>query len=217
MLLAGVGIAFGVALLWAIIVQCLPKVAVWVAFILASVLLLVAAVLCFTQSGSTFSEDRGWVIFFGIIFVLFFILLVSYVCFHRKQVALCGCFMEVAADCLRQNLKAILHLLLFAALSFLFILLLIYEYLSFSSASEPTLKGLYYTVNCNGLLLFLLVMQGVWGFSFFRDASNSLFIKTTTLFLGSQMNGTSTRCTCSATLSSASSLKTWAVSSGDRF
>jgi hypothetical protein len=56
MLLVGVGIAFAVALLWSVFVHLLPKVAVWAAFILASLLLLAAAVLCFTGSGTHFSD-----------------------------------------------------------------------------------------------------------------------------------------------------------------
>ena len=93
---------------------------------------------------------------------------------------LCGCFLEVASDCLQENLKAILHLILFTALTVLFTALLIYEYLSFSSASPPTPNGLYLTSHCNGLLLFLLALQALWGFSFLRDASIFMIIETTT-------------------------------------
>jgi hypothetical protein len=86
----------------------------------------------------------------------------------------------VASDCLRANLSSILHLLLFTALTILFIVLLIYEYISFASASAPVLQGLYYSTSCNGFLLFLLVVQAVWGFSFLRDASKGLAMQATT-------------------------------------
>jgi hypothetical protein len=147
--------------------------------------------------------------------VLLFIMLVCYLFLHRKQVTLSGCFLDVASDCLQQNLKAVLHLLLFTALTVLFIVLLIFEYLSFSSASPPTPNGLYYTSHCSGFLLFLLAVQAVWGFSFLRDASTLTITQTTTWFLESPTNGTSTSCTCSATLSNDSSPKIWAASPGD--
>lgn len=55
MLLIGVGVVFGLALIWMIIVQCLPRAAVWLAFALAAVLLIVASVLCFLGANSHFS------------------------------------------------------------------------------------------------------------------------------------------------------------------
>jgi hypothetical protein len=144
MLLIGLAIAFGLAILWMAVVQFFPKAAVWVAFGLAVILLILASLACFLGANSHFSDSKGLAIFFGVLFFAFLVLLVFYVCMHRKQLEVCGCFLEVATDCLKDNLPALLYLLLFTALTFLFIVLLVFEYLSFASANAPVLNGLYY-------------------------------------------------------------------------
>lgn len=178
--LIGLGVAFGLTLLWMVVVQFFPKAAVLVSFGLSSVLLIIAALLCFLGGGSHFAENKGLAIFFGIIFLVFLGLLVFYFCLHKRQLSLCGCFLEVAGHCLRANLASLLHIILFTILTIIFIILLIYEYLSFASSPAPVLYGLYYTNSCNGFLLFLLVVKAVWGFSFLRDASKLIFMQATT-------------------------------------
>jgi hypothetical protein len=126
MVLIGLGIAFGLAILWMVFVQFLPRVAVWAAFAIAAVLLIVGAVLFFLGANTHFADNSGLAIFFGILCLLFFALLVFYVCLHKRQLDICGCFLEVATDCLRDNLSGVLHLLLFTALSVLFIVLLVF-------------------------------------------------------------------------------------------
>lgn len=126
MLLIGVGVTFGLALLWMLLVQFLPRAAVWIALGVSAALLLLAAVYCFLGAHSHFSEDSGLAIVVGIVFILFFLLIILYVCFHKRQVELCGCFLEVATDCLRDNLRSLLYLLLFISLTILFIVLLVF-------------------------------------------------------------------------------------------
>jgi hypothetical protein len=93
MALIGLGVAFGLALLWMGVVQFFPKAAVWVAFVVASILLIIAALLCFLGANSHFAENKGLAIFFGILFVVFLGLLLLYVCLHKQQLSLCGCFL----------------------------------------------------------------------------------------------------------------------------
>ncbi len=93
MALIGLGVAFGLALLWMGVVQFFPRAAVWVAFGVASVLLIIAAILSFLGAGSHFADNKGLAIFFGILFMVFFGLLLLYVCLHKRQLSLCGCFL----------------------------------------------------------------------------------------------------------------------------
>lgn len=51
-LLAGVGISIGLALFWMILVQCFPRAMVWIAVVLAVILLLIMAIVLFTGNGS---------------------------------------------------------------------------------------------------------------------------------------------------------------------
>ncbi len=83
-LFIGLAISFGLSLLWIILVQFLPKFTIWVIFILSAVLLIIASIIAFYGSGNHFAEDKGWAIFFGVVLILFFILLVYYVCTHYK-------------------------------------------------------------------------------------------------------------------------------------
>lgn len=174
-LLTGLGIAFGFSIIWMLIVQFLPKYAIWMMFFISAALLIVAACISFIGSGSHFAENQGLAIFFGIIFVFFFLLLVYYLCVHRRQLEICSCFLEIAADCFKENLTSVLYILLFIILTISFVVLLVFEYLAFSSG-KPTQNGVYYHNNTNGFLFFLVVIEGIWGFSFFRDACNHLFI-----------------------------------------
>jgi len=51
-LLLGVGIAFGLSLIWFGLAHFLPKIAVWLAIILAAVLLLLTAIIFFIASST---------------------------------------------------------------------------------------------------------------------------------------------------------------------
>lgn len=52
-MLGGLGIAFGLSIIWLIVVQFLPKAAYWIALLIAAVMLLVAMLVFFIGSGNT--------------------------------------------------------------------------------------------------------------------------------------------------------------------
>lgn len=54
-LLIGLAIAFGISLFWMLLVQFLPKFAIWVMFIFSAVLLIIASVIAFYGSGNHFA------------------------------------------------------------------------------------------------------------------------------------------------------------------
>lgn len=157
-LLKGIAITFGIALIWLLVVQFLPHVAIFLAFFISAVLLIIAAIIAFTGANTHFSDFKGWAIFFGVVFVLLLILLIYYVCAHKKQLKLCGCFLDVAGDCFKKNLTILLFVLLFLALTVGFIVLIIFQYLAFSSYGTPVLSGVYYENKRNWFLTFLLVI-----------------------------------------------------------
>lgn len=100
-LLLGVGIAFALSLIWMLLTQCLSKIAVWVALILAAALLLVTAIIFFVASGDHLAEGQGWAIVLGIVCVLLMLLIIYYACFHANQIKACAAFIQIGARCIK--------------------------------------------------------------------------------------------------------------------
>jgi hypothetical protein len=84
-LFIGLGISFGLSIIWMVLVYFLPKVVVWAMFILSAATLIVASILCFVGASNHFSDNKGLAIFFGILFIVLVVLLVLYLCLHRRQ------------------------------------------------------------------------------------------------------------------------------------
>jgi len=63
---------------------------------------------------------------------------------------------------------------IFVALTFLFGFILSFEYLALTSRGTPTFNSssVYYILYNNWFAVTVLVVQGLWGLSFFRDMCN---------------------------------------------
>ena len=77
----------------------------------------------------------------------------------------------MAGDELKKNWSTLIWAPIFIAISFLFGLLLVFEYLAFSSTGTPNLSNgaVYYSNASSWFGNLLLVVQALWGLSFFRD------------------------------------------------
>lgn len=95
------GISLALGLIWMILVQFFPKVMVWVAMILAIILLLILAIVFFANSGGSLSQATGWAIIAGIIALVIGLVLILYLINHRKRLKLCGVFLENATYMLK--------------------------------------------------------------------------------------------------------------------
>ena len=94
--MVGVGISFGLALLWLVLVQFFPKAMFWVALVIAAFILFVSMLVFFIGSGNTLVDGQGWAIIFGLIFLGLLVAVIIYGIFNRKAIYLAGCFLEVA-------------------------------------------------------------------------------------------------------------------------
>lgn len=92
-MLAGLGIAFGLSIIWVILVQLVPKAVYWIALIIAALMLFVAMLVFFIGSGNTLVEGQGWAILLGIVCLALLVAVVLYAVFNRKQIYLVGCFL----------------------------------------------------------------------------------------------------------------------------
>jgi hypothetical protein len=96
--LIGVGISFGLSLIWLALVQFFPKAVFWIALLIAAFILFVAMLVFFIGSGNTLVDGQGWAIIFGIVCLGLLIAVILYGIFNRKAIYLTGCFLEVAGE-----------------------------------------------------------------------------------------------------------------------
>lgn len=159
-LLAGVGISIGIALIWMLLVCFLPKIMVYVAFVLAIILLLITAIVFFTASKGPLSDSTGWDIFLGIICIIVLLILLFYLVVHRNRLAVCGAFLENASLFLRENCLVFLYIPIFIVLTFLFGILIVFQYLAYSSSGNVNFSpdSIYYTSTKSFILTALLVI-----------------------------------------------------------
>jgi len=167
----GLGISFGLSLLWLVLVQLLPFAMFWVALVIAAFMLFVTMLVFFIGSGNTLVDGKGWAIILGIVCLALFVTVLLYGFFNRKSIYLAGCFLQVAGQQLRNKWSVLIWVPIFIAISFLFGLLLAFEYLAFSSVGTPNWANgaVYYANGSSWFGNLLLVIQGLWGLSFFRD------------------------------------------------
>ena len=168
----GVWIAFLLSIIWLVLVQFLPKAIYWVGMILAIVMLVIAMFVFWIGSGNTLVQGQGWAIFLGIVCLALIVIIILYSWFHRKQIYITGCFLEIAGTYLRQHLSTLIWIPIFVVITFLFGFLLVFEYLALTSRGVPTFnpKNVYYSLYNNWFAVMVLVIQALWGFSFFRDS-----------------------------------------------
>lgn len=96
-LLISLGISVGIALLWMILVYLLPNVMVWVAFGLATALLILTAILFFVDDKSSLSAANKWNIPLGILALIFAIALIIYMIKNHKNITYSSIFLKNAS------------------------------------------------------------------------------------------------------------------------
>lgn len=96
-LLTSLGISVGISIIWMLLVHCLPKIAVWVAFVLAIILLVITGILFFVDSRSSLSKATGWGIFLAILALVIALILLFYLIVHHKRISYCSVFLANAS------------------------------------------------------------------------------------------------------------------------
>lgn len=172
LLLIGLGIATGISLIWMLLVQFLSKFIVWVALGMAVLLLLITSIVFLVHNSTKLKDSQGWAIFLAILGLIIAFLIVFYVIVHRRRINICGAFLKHSTTMLKENWKTFLYIPIFMVLTFIFGILTVFEYIAFSSYSQPTFDpqhSLYLELNKSWVLIVLLAIQTLWGLSFLRD------------------------------------------------
>lgn len=136
-LLIGLAISIALSALWMLLTQCLTRVVIWLSIILSIILLLITAIVLFTGTNQTLSDAGAWPVFFGIICILLLLVVLYYAFFHRNRITLASRFLEIAGSSLISSKLIFLNIVVFVGITFLFGILVVFEYLAFSSAAEP--------------------------------------------------------------------------------
>lgn len=125
-LLASFGISFAISLLWMLLVHYLPRIMVWVAFILAIILLVITAIVFLVDSKTSLLRASGWGIFLGLLAIVIAILLLLYLIIHNRSLSYCSIFLQNAKLMLTSKCIIVLYILLFLVLTILFCILIVF-------------------------------------------------------------------------------------------
>lgn len=111
----------------------------------------------------------------GLVCLAFLVAVILYAIFNRKQIYIVGCFLEIAGDYLKQHWSTLIWVPIFIGITFLFGLLVVFQYLAFSSSGSLTLNQgeVYYSTFISWFTKLVLTIETLWGLSFFRDMCNS--------------------------------------------
>ena len=166
------GISFGISLLWMILTLFIPKVMVWVAFILAIALLILTAILFLIDHRTSLANANGWNVPLAILAFIIAIALVIFLIKNRKQISYSSIFLKNASEVIRSKWALLLYVLLFIVLTFIFGILIVFQFLAFSSSTNPYFEKsqLYWKLWKNFWFMAPLVIETLWGLSFLRDA-----------------------------------------------
>ena len=150
----------------------LPKVMVWLAFILAIVLLVITGILFLVDNNEELIKAQGWAIFLALVAFFMAIILLVYVLINRKSIKYCGVFLQNSRLMLKESCLTFLYILLFMILTFVFGILIVFQYLAFVSSTSPAYSesSLYPELSRTFWFMCPLVIETIWGLSFLRDA-----------------------------------------------
>ena len=177
-ILIGLAASVFLGLLYLIGNQCFPKVIVWFGFSHAILLLVIVGIVFAVDSNGPLKHVKGWVIAIIIIAIIMIAILHFYFFLHRRRLEYCGVFIEHASQMMKEHCSLFLYIPIFIALTFLFCILIVFQYLAFSSNSDLTYSEdeLYPKLSRNFWWMAPLVIETLWGLSFLRDACKNMFI-----------------------------------------
>lgn len=97
----------------------------------------------------------------GLLCIAIMIAIIFYACVFRARLSVAGAFLEQATKFVSENKKTLLWIPLFIIFTFLFGILIVFEYLAYVSStglSFDTKNLPFYQLSKPGFLIFLLVI-----------------------------------------------------------
>lgn len=160
--------SLGLSVLFVILTQFLPKFINFIA-VYGGIILLFALIICFFVYDSKVSAK----IPLGIVLLVIFAILVLNLIKNRKTFSMYGIFLEAATKMLKsEKCCTFMYIPIFLAFTALFGLIIVFElksYLGGGSMKFDKAESIFWEFeNSNGFLIFLLVIQALWGLAFLK-------------------------------------------------
>ena len=197
-MLIALAIGVGVGLLYLVLFILLPKIMSYLVFVLCALTLIVAAILLLVQPIKLMAfEGNTWNIIIAIALIILAIFIFAYIFCQKQELELASIFLTYANLFLKENAILFLYIPLFIVLSFGLVVLIIWQFIAFTSINAPTwdAANLFRSITPNLFLVVLNFIEFVWGIQFIRDCRNHKTIQLTTSFRATPSSGTSTSTT----------------------
>jgi len=170
------GLAVGASILFALLVQCIPKIMAWLTIYASLFFLIGLAVVLFFYKTENPSK-----IYISIALAVLFILIFVSAYVYTKQTKIGAIFLEQGTNFIASNLSTIFYIILFCSLTLGLFFMIIKEYEGLISIAKPDFdanQDIYYEVNSKGLWIVWIVLgiQFLWGLSFLKESCKILAI-----------------------------------------
>lgn len=165
-------VSFALSLLLTGLGLFLSKFVIWIVTVLATLLLIATAIIFFINNNTTLQKGSHWAIFAGVLCIIFVLVFLFYLILHRTRIQISGSFLQITSKYIMKNLVLFAYVPVYIGLTFLFGILTVFEYLALSCFGTPqySQNAVFYSLPIQWFWTSLLVIQTIWGLSFFRDS-----------------------------------------------
>lgn len=131
-------------------------------------------------------------IILGVLLIIFAVFFFVMLCTFRKRIKVAGILLTYSAKFLAAKPINFIFIPIFLALTVGLIVLSMFEYLAFSSNSNPEAhdQDIFLQLKGNSLLTALVIIQFIWGMQFLKDTCTSFLTQSTSSSQETLSNGT---------------------------
>ena len=162
------------AFFWMILIQGLPYAMAFISTIFGSLFLMVIGIIVIVDDVGGWSEPLKYLL--GVILMFLGIFLIIVIILYFKHLKMVGILLRCAGQFINARYVNFFYIPISIFLTLCFVVLCIFEYLAFTSHSDPQPKDndIFLHLKANPTLTILTMIQFVWGFQFLKDSCNYL-------------------------------------------
>ena len=167
-------VALGFSFLFMILVHCLPKIMNY-ATVAAGIIAILATIICVFLYQT---EQQTAKLIIGICLIVVLVIIVLTICKNTDSWKMHAIFLSYATKMIGDRCLTFLYIPIFFVAIVGFVVILVLEFTAYwsnGSLSFDADKSLFYELSGAGkiILTILLIIQGIWGLSFIKEACNS--------------------------------------------
>lgn len=186
------GLALLLGIVYFISIQFIPNFVVWVGMIFGGIGLILLGGILFVDDSYSLITYHPSIKTIAVVLTLCGILLLGFTWWSNHQIKVCSVFVDSATIFLRNSFSTILYIPLFIIITFAFIALIIFQYLSYSASKDVYVNpgDIYWNGSNLTLWNFLNGVELLWGIFILRDSCNSFINQLIFWFQEIPSNGT---------------------------